>query len=324
MPLGGAPTIPAGPWHWLQTDSSPVTSVLVASLFGCLGVVGSFFLILTYCCCRRLRTDHRTILCLVSLCDLGQAVQFCLLPLYFIPRLRPCVCAAPLLGHLTYLPGCVLNACLAFHVYHTLQQASQALPKGPRRFPFGTVLIVCALLIVSLAAALLCTADWQSLLLSYAEAPATQYDLLPWVLQQKSSHEWFAFIHLAVFCVCALAIIVANGFAAKRLAEHEKEWDYNPQLQEFKTRLLYVPMNFLLTRVPGIAYIVAQSLWGIHCSPGWLMMLIAIGEPSEGLWNGILFGPMSTSAKETVTEAWVRHFGRRRSQYQPLFCKEAI
>jgi len=287
-------------WKQLMNSSSTEMTAVFVGVSGCVGVLGSLGLLFSHCIFRRYCYKDPKILC-ISLCDLGLGLQYGLILCYFSPRLRPLLQYTPVLGHAFYAPSCVWIADLATQVCTVLHRKEGG-PLG--RLPAEIVVVVAWAFPISLFAAATVQAAVAGPSFALTEVinrccfswtHATSADirpveeLVPWLLHQRAFGTTGALAYFTVAVICAGLTGFMYNESLRCIKRNEGSWGKYPDIRVVRIRALAVLMVFVLTRGPVIIYLALRVIRATSVPP-WLMFMAAIGEASQGLWNGLLFG----------------------------------
>jgi len=323
---------------WPTTGPSPEMIAVFSGIFGCLGTLGSLCLLLSYWVFHRFRSDHQKILCFISLCDLGLGLQYGLILLHFCHWLRPMLRLAPLLGHASYAPSCVWAFAQATHVCATLHLAELNGGSAKRSFfAFKTTMGVSVAFPFSLLAATVVHAAIDPSLPTIVAWPlsdmsiprlcvsATIADvpplpqLVPWLLRERAFGKTGALAYFTIALICCGTQGFMYAASLRCIARNKENWEYQPLLRVVKLRAQFVPVVFVVTRGPGLLYLALRVVHG-PLEPGWLMFMAAVGEASQGLWNGLMFGYCCSSYFGAIIASPLV-FPCPRDSHQPLSCE---
>eukprot|EP01004_Peranema_trichophorum_P004199 NODE_3137_length_1415_cov_35.925697_g2726_i0.p1 GENE.NODE_3137_length_1415_cov_35.925697_g2726_i0~~NODE_3137_length_1415_cov_35.925697_g2726_i0.p1 ORF type:complete len:301 (-),score=19.30 NODE_3137_length_1415_cov_35.925697_g2726_i0:450-1352(-) len=255
---------------------------VIFTVSGVLGSLGALTILLVHFCVPSTRTTSRITLLYLSLCDLGQGLYFALYLGEWISI--PSVCVIHhLWGVFTASASFYWTACTALHILYGLQKPGKVLPS------FYCHLFAWGLPIISLV-------------------PYSTYTIY---YVKEANRGWFCCLQvnnlwqllLEYYCpLITCWMITCIGFIAS-------QWEIYKLLQSntneedsmsLKYKFLMIPVIFLLLRVWSVIDL-TRLLLGLPI-PMWLMYFRAIGDPSQGFFNAIVFVLMTKKIRQQVLD----------------------
>eukprot|EP01010_Urceolus_cornutus_P000624 NODE_1141_length_1083_cov_350.205029_g872_i0.p1 GENE.NODE_1141_length_1083_cov_350.205029_g872_i0~~NODE_1141_length_1083_cov_350.205029_g872_i0.p1 ORF type:complete len:338 (+),score=37.24 NODE_1141_length_1083_cov_350.205029_g872_i0:60-1016(+) len=262
---------------------------------GVLGGLGSLLLIATHLFYPSLRTPSRRLLLYLSVCDLGQGLFF---SAYLGPWMRDA------------------NVCYTHHLFGIFVASASFW------WTLCIAMYVCLIIYKNEFTTRMTNTVFTVFHLVSWGLPALS--LLPYVLhplpqvvwpQSGGAAGWFPcvqtdeqrvlFEYFAPLLICWFGTVVLYSAAHFGMPTYTHQLYIHPAAvrsqSELRTKFLLIPVTFLLLRVWGLLYLVGLNTGVVPPERlQWLMYLRAVGDPSQGFWNAILFVVMSPSVRKEM------------------------
>eukprot|EP01012_Entosiphon_sulcatum_P034118 TRINITY_DN43221_c0_g1_i1.p1 TRINITY_DN43221_c0_g1~~TRINITY_DN43221_c0_g1_i1.p1 ORF type:complete len:331 (+),score=16.76 TRINITY_DN43221_c0_g1_i1:23-994(+) len=270
---------------------------LVFVISGCLGAIGAVCIILTYALFKEFRSDSWTLLLFLSICDLAQALFFCV---YIGPWLKnTAICRFHhLWGVASASSSFLWTCCIAYHVWRTILNPRE--PASRLRF------------------ALFHLISWGypagCLLVYIWHRDETQWPF------EDGQYGWFVCIkpeRVFTFTEYLFPLIVAWLFTgilytlvSQKLHASQIVVLTNPvDLEELQTKFRLIPLIFIVIRVCGLCDVglILQRVSYPDANldpPKWLMLARAATDPSQGFFNAIVFLAMTARVRARIAECF--------------------
>ena len=194
--------------HVVTPDYTACGAAVLAILGGVAGALGALFMMYLYAAFPDLRNTHRTIILFLSMCDLGQALQFCAIALSVVAGTwhETYLWVIPLCNHLLLLPCSIWSVAVLFHVcrvYDSVIEAQKSRWRKPSvRFPLPGGWSFFHLLACGLPTMMLAYLSFASYLSSPSNdclevwrigQPSKAQDILPWLLEKRAFDVFYSY-----------------------------------------------------------------------------------------------------------------------------------